>query len=76
MPGTDKGEAVDQLLVSDDVATDLLPYQVEEDACLTQSRGPRFLIYLILICIILLCISGFEYVSAAGCVKLWRSTRT
>jgi hypothetical protein len=46
VPGTDKGEALDQLLVSDDVATDLLPYQVEEDARLSQGRGPRFLTYL------------------------------
>ncbi len=36
VPGTDKGEALDQLLVSDDVATDPLPYQVEEDARLTR----------------------------------------
>jgi hypothetical protein len=35
VPGTDKGEALDQLLVSDGVATDLLPYQVEEDARLS-----------------------------------------
>jgi hypothetical protein len=39
VPGTDKGEALDQLLVSDDVATDPLPYQVEEDARLSQGRG-------------------------------------
>jgi hypothetical protein len=32
VPGTDKGEALDQLLVSDDVATDPLPHQLEEDA--------------------------------------------
>ncbi len=43
VPGTDKGEALDQLLGSDDVATDLLPYQVEEDACLSQGRGPAVL---------------------------------
>ena len=65
VPGTDKGEALDQLLVSDDVATDLLPYQVEEDARLSQGRGPRFLIYLILSCIMLLCTLGFEFVSDA-----------
>ena len=65
VPGTDKGEALDQLLVSDDVATDLLPYQVEEDARLSQGRGPRFLIYITLPCIMLLCTLGFEFVSDA-----------
>src|SRR3712207_3164356 len=65
VPGTDKGEALDQLLVSDDVATDLLPYQVEEDARLSQGRGPRFLIYLTLRCIMLLCILGFEFIRDA-----------
>ncbi|HZG64522.1 MAG TPA: ATP-binding cassette domain-containing protein [Rubrobacteraceae bacterium] len=39
VPGTDKGEALDQLLVSDDVATDLLPYQVKEDARISQGHG-------------------------------------
>ncbi len=39
VPGTDKGEALDQLLVSDDVATDLLPYQFKEDARLSQGHG-------------------------------------
>ena len=63
VPGTDKGEAFDQLLVSDDVATDLLPYQVEEDARLIQGRGPRFLIYLTLSCIVLLCTIRFEFIS-------------
>ena len=62
VPGSDKGEALDQLL-SDDVATDLLPYQVEEDARLSQGRGPRFLIYLILLCIMLLCIRRIEFIS-------------
>jgi hypothetical protein len=65
VPGTDKGEALDQLLVSDDVATDLLPYQVEEDARLSQGRGVRFLTYLILLCMMLLCILGFEFISEA-----------
>ena len=65
VPGTDKGEALDQLLVSDDVATDLLPYQVEEDARLSQGRGPRFLAYIILLCIMLLCTLGFEFISDA-----------
>ncbi len=65
MPGTDKGEALDQLLMSDDVATDLLPYQVEEDARLSQGRSPRFLTYLTLICIVLLCTLGFEFISEA-----------
>ena len=66
VPGTtDKGEALDQLLVSDDVATDLLPYQVEEDARLSQGRDPRFLIYLTLPCIMLLCILSFEFISDA-----------
>ena len=36
VPGTDTGEVLDQLLVSDDLATDPLPYQVEEDARLTR----------------------------------------
>ena len=58
VPGTAKGEALDQLLVSDEVATDLLPYKVEEDARLSQGRGPRFFIYLALSCIMLLCILG------------------
>ena len=39
VPGTDKGEALDQLLVSDDVASDLLPYQVKADACISQGHG-------------------------------------
>ncbi len=65
MPGTDKGEALDQLLVSDDVATDLLPYQVEEDARLSQGCVPRFLTYLILLCIMLLCTLRFEFISDA-----------
>ena len=65
MPSTDKGEALDQLLVSDDVATDLLPYQVEEDARLSQDRGPRFLTYITLLCIMLLCTLGFEFISEA-----------
>jgi hypothetical protein len=43
VPGTDKGEVFDQLLVSDDVATDLLPYQVEEEARLSQARDPAVL---------------------------------
>ena len=67
MSGTDKGKALDQLLVSDDVATDvatdLLPYQVEEDTRLSQGRGPRFLIYLTLPCIMLLCTIGFVFIS-------------
>ena len=42
VPGTDKGEAFDQLLVSDDVATDLLPYQVKEDACISQGHGSLY----------------------------------
>ena len=58
VPGTDKGEALDQLLVSYDVATDLLPYQVEDDAHLSQGRGPRFFAYLALSCIMLLCTLG------------------
>lgn len=57
------GEALDKLLVSDDVATDLLPYQVEEDARLSQGRGPRFLIYLTLSCIVLLCTIRSEFIS-------------
>ena len=57
------GEALDKLLVSDDVATDLLPYRVEEDAHLSQGRGPRFLIYLTLSCIVLLCTIRFEFIS-------------
>jgi hypothetical protein len=65
VPGTDKGEALDQLLVSDDVATDLFPYQVEEDARLSQGRGPRLSIYLVLSCIMQLCIRGFEFISDA-----------
>ena len=65
MPGTDQGEALDQLLVSDDVATDPLPYQVEEDAPLSQGRGPRFLTPLTLTCIMLLCTIGFEFISDA-----------
>jgi hypothetical protein len=65
VPGTDKGEALDQLLVSDDVATGLLPYQVDEDVRLSQSRAPRFLIYLTLLCIMPLCTSGFEFLSDA-----------
>ncbi len=65
VPGTDKGEALDRLLVSDGVATDLLPYQVEEGARLNQSRGPRSVAYLILSCIMLLCIPGFEFISEA-----------
>ena len=76
VPGIAKGEVLDQLLVSDDVATDLLPYQVEEDTRLSQGRGPRFLTYLTLPCIMLLCILGFEFISDARGVKLWRSTRT
>ena len=65
VPGTDKGEALDQLLVSDDVATDLLPYQVEKHARLSQSRGLRFLIYLTLQCIVLQCTLGFELIIEA-----------
>jgi hypothetical protein len=65
MPGTDKGEAFDQLLSSDDVATDLLPYQVEVDVRLNQGRGLRFLTYLILLCIVLSCTLGFEFISEA-----------
>ena len=65
VPGTDKGEALDQLLVFDDVAADLLLYQVEEDARLSEGRGPRFLTYLILLCIMLLCKLGFEFISDA-----------
>jgi hypothetical protein len=42
---TDKSEALDQSLVSDDVATDHIPYQVEEDARLSQGRGRRFSAY-------------------------------
>ncbi len=57
------GEALDKLLVSDDVVTDLLPYQVEEDACLSQGRGPRFLTYLTLPCIVLLCTIRCEFIS-------------
>jgi hypothetical protein len=41
------------------------PYQVEEDARLSQGRGPRFLTYLILLCIVLLCTLGFEFISEA-----------
>ncbi|CAA9442948.1 MAG: hypothetical protein AVDCRST_MAG28-693 [uncultured Rubrobacteraceae bacterium] len=63
MPSTNKGEARDQLLVSDDVATDLLPYQLEENAPLSQGRGPRFLIYLTTLCIMLLCTLGFDFIS-------------
>ena len=59
------GEALAKLLVSDDVVTDLLPYQVEEDARLSQGRGPRFLTCLTLSCIMLLCTLGFEFVSDA-----------
>ena len=59
------GEALDKLLVFDDVATDLLPYQVEEDARLSQGRGLRFLIYLTLPYIVLLCTLGFELISEA-----------
>jgi hypothetical protein len=68
VPGIDKGEALDQLLVSDDVATDLLPYQVEEDAedaHLSQGRGPRFFTYITLTYIMLLCTLGFEFISEA-----------
>ena len=65
MPGTDKGEALDQLLVCDDVATDLLPCQVEEDARLSQGRSLQFLTYLILLYIVLLCTLGFEFISEA-----------
>ena len=35
VPGTANGDALDQSLVFDPVATDLLPYQVEEDARLS-----------------------------------------
>jgi hypothetical protein len=65
VPGTDKGEALDQLLMSDDVATDVLPYQVEEDARLSQGRDLRFLIYLTLPCIVLQRTLGFELISEA-----------
>jgi hypothetical protein len=65
VPGTDKGEALDQLFVSDDVATDLLLYQVEEDARLSQGRDPRFLVYLTLPCMMLLCTLRFEFISDA-----------
>ncbi len=40
------------------------------------SLNPRPLLYLELPCIMLLCTRGFEFVSAARCVKSWRSTRT
>ena len=63
VPGTDTGEALDQLLVSEDVATALLPCQVEEDARLSQGRGPRFLTYLTLLCIVLLCTIRSEFIS-------------
>ena len=63
MPSTNKGEARDQLLVSDDVATDLLPYQLEENAPLSQGRGPRFLIYLTTLCKMLLGTLGFDFIS-------------
>ena len=65
VPGVDKDEALNQLLVSEEVMTDLLPYQVEEDARLSQGRGPRFLIYLTLQCIMLLCTIGFEFICDA-----------
>ena len=61
VPGVDKDEALDQLLVSEEVATDLLPYQVEESARLSQGRGLRFLICLTLQCIMLLCTIRFEF---------------
>ena len=57
------GEALAKLLVSDDVVIDLLPYQVEEDAGLSQGRGPRFLTYLTLRCIVLLCTIRSEFIS-------------
>ena len=63
--GVDKDEALDQLLVSEEVATDLLPYQVEESARLSQGRGLRFLICLTLQCIMLLCTIGFEFICDA-----------
>ena len=40
------------------------------------SLNPRPLLYLTSLCIMLLCTSGFEFVSTARCVKSWRSTRT
>ena len=58
VPGVDEDEALDQLLVSEEVVTDLLPYQVEEDARLSQGRGLRTLICLTLQCIMLLCTLG------------------
>ena len=65
VPGTANGDALDQSLVFDPVATDLLPYQVEEDARLSQGRGQRSLIYLTLSCILLLCTIGVESKSEA-----------
>jgi hypothetical protein len=40
------------------------------------SLNPRLLLYLTLLCIMLLCTYGFKFISAARCVKSWRSTRT
>src|SRR5919112_4745127 len=40
------------------------------------SLNARSFTYLALPCIMLLCTPGFEFISAAWCVKSWRSTRT